>query len=336
MTAERSVGLDCGRTVAVVAVVFVHTQANVPFTTACDVATRFAVPFFFLLAGFFLRVPAGPIAPALRQVALRTLAPFALWLAIYLLWFQPPMSDWRSPIFLVKLLVQGGPAHHLWFLPSLAVSSALLLVLLKRGAAPGTVAAIAAGLYLVGLLFGAYHDAVFGGDFFWNTRNGPFFGFPFMAIGALIARSPVRPTLAASLAILVAGAALHAGEIVTLDRFGVRFEHDQLLGTLPYALGFFLTAMNLPANAATSALARLGPYSLGIYCVHLLAIEGVQAALAPVAPTPPTSPYLVGLLAAVLSIGFCAVLVQVPALAPLVRTGRRTPAYGKATLRPAG
>jgi len=335
MTTERSTGLDCGRAVAVIAVVFGHVQTLGSTTTAYDVAVRFAVPFFFLLSGYFFRAPAGPLTPALRRLAIRTLGPFALWLAIYLLWFQPPASDWRSPIFLAKLIVQGGPAHHLWFLPSLAVSSALLLVLLKRGAGAGVIAAVAAGLYVVGLLFGSYHDVVFGGGFFWNTRNGPFFGFPFMAIGWLIARRTVRPTLEAALWILLAGAVLHAGEILTLDRFGVRFEHDQLLGTLPYALGFFLVAMNAPRNAATSLLARLGPYSLGVYCVHLLAIEGVQAALAHTAPALGTMPYLVGFLAASASLGFCVALARVPALAPLVRTGRGRPERGTPSLVPA-
>jgi len=156
-----------------------------------------------------------------------------------------------------------------------------------------------------------------------------------MAIGWLIARRTVRPTLEAALWILLAGAVLHAGEILTLDRFGVRFEHDQLLGTLPYALGFFLVAMNAPRNAATSLLARLGPYSLGVYCVHLLAIEWVQAALARSAPALGAMPNLVGLLAAALSVGFCLVLARVPALAPLVRTGRRRSGRVGASLVPA-
>ncbi|WP_062207076.1 acyltransferase [Aureimonas sp. AU12] len=336
MSTDRSIGLDVGRAIAVLTVVFGHAQTGIVGTTAYDIGARFAVPFFFLVSGFFLRRPDAPLAMSLVRLAQRLLLPFALWLAIYLAWFEPPASAFLDPIFLVKLIVQGGPAHHLWFLPSLAVSLALFLVLLDRGAGPRTVLAVATGLYVLALVFGAYHDALTGsGRFVWNMRNGPFFAFPFLAAGWWIARAPQRPGLAASVALMAAGAALHTAEILTMDRYGLRFEHDQLLGTLPFGVGFFLVMLNLPASRPARWLARLGPYSLGIYCMHLLFIE-ISLSWEARGILPPLdagfSPYLRGLLVAIACVATCALAASVPWLRPFVRHGGRQAPY---TARPA-
>lgn len=335
MGRERLQGIDCGRAIAVLVVVFGHAQVQVPHTTAYDVMARFAVPFFFMLAGYFFRLPEGPLLPALLKLCARFLVPFAIWLAIYLLWFQPPIEAFGSPLYLARLLVQGGPAHHLWFLPSLAVSSGLLLLLLRCRVHPAAVAAIAVALYLAGLVFGAYYDVLLShGRFVWNMRNGPFLGFPFMVAGWFIARSPRRPGLGLSLVVLASGALLNAVEILSLDSFGVRFEHDLLLGTVPFGIGFFLVALNWPPTAAGRLLARIGPYSLGIYCVHLLCILIVDAMLGQDAAS--ASPYLVGFLAAMASLAICYGTSRIPRLSPLVRSpARRSREARRGVLMPA-
>lgn len=325
MSTERSTGLDVGRAIAILTVVFGHAQTSIVSTSAYDIGARFAVPFFFLISGFFLKRPELPLAISMVQLAQRLLVPFAVWLAIYLLWFEPPLGAFLDPIFLAKLAIQGGPAHHLWFLPSLAVSLALFLILLDRGAGPRTILTVAAGLYALALLFGAYHDALTGeGRFVWNMRNGPFFAFPFLAAGWWIAQAPGRPGLAASLALMGAGAALHTVEILAMDRYGLRFEHDQLLGTLPFGIGFFLVMLNLPASRPARWLARLGPYSLGIYCMHLLFIEfslslEARGILPPLDAGP--APYLRGLLVAIACVTTCSLAARVSWLRPYVRHG---------------
>ena len=334
MTPERLQGIDCGRAIAVLAVVFGHAQVQVPYTTAYDIMARFAVPFFFLLAGYFFKLPDGPFVPVLGRMVARFMVPFFIWLAIYMLWFEPSLAEWSSPMFLAKLLIQGGPAHHLWFLPSLTISSALFLLLLWCRVNPAVIAAIAVALYAIGLAFGPYYDLITGGGrFFWNMRNGPFYGFPFMVAGWLIARMPRRPGLGVSLMVLLAGIVFHAGEILALDRFGLRFEHDLLIGTVPFGIGFFLVALRIPATALGRLVARIGPYSLGIYCIHLLIILVADAMFGD--PWAMRNPYMVGLFAATVSLAICYALSHVPHLAPLVRTPSRRRAREPAPLLPA-
>lgn len=121
-----------------------------------------------------------------------------------------------------------------------------------------------------------------------------------------------------------AGAALQTTEILAMDYYNPRFEHDQLLGTLPFGVGFFLVMLNLPASRPARLLARLGPYSIGIYCLHLLFIE-ISLSLEARGVLPPLdaglAPYLRGLLVAIACATTCALAARVSWLRPFVRHG---------------
>lgn len=324
MKKDRLQGIDCGRAIAVLVVVFGHAHVPVQETSAIDIFARFAVPFFFLTSGYFFKVPDGKLLPALLKMTATFLLPFFVWLAIYLLWFQPPAEVFRSPIEIARLLIQGGPAYHLWFLPSLAVSSALMLILLRLDIGERALILAAVGLYLTGLVLGPYYQVLVGeGDFIWNMRDGPFLGFPFLVIGWYLARNSIRPSLQVSLAVLAFGACLNAAEILTMDAFHIEFEHDLLIGTIPYGVGFFLVALAWPMNAAGQLLARIGPYSLGIYCVHLLVIEAIYSVIGRYDGGEAKYPALVGAAAILISLALCWTGARLPLFSPFFRTGKK-------------
>jgi surface polysaccharide O-acyltransferase-like enzyme len=271
---ERITGIDCGRFVAVIAVIFIHARTTRPESLAAESAARFAVPFFFMTAGFFLSHPGTALLGAAGRVCRRLLVPFLVWLAVYLLWFRPGLSEFRHPKYLALLLIRGGPANHLWFLPSLAFCSILLLGALRAGAGLRTLIAMAAGLYVIGLLLGAYYGPLTGRAHFpWDTRDGPFFGLPFMVAGYAIARTRLAVGPMTALALFLAGGAIQGAETWGLQAAGFDIMHDQMIGTTLFGAGFFLLARTWTETPLTLALARLGRYSLGIFVVHVLVLQ---------------------------------------------------------------
>lgn len=278
--AHRIVGLDCGRLLAVVAVIFIHAQNGTAFGAMAELLSRFAVPYFFVQAGFFLSRIARPSLADAGRTLQRLYLPFAIWVALYLvIWIHPAPDDFRHGKFILSLLVQGGPVYHLWFLPSLALCSLLLLLAIRLNLRGAQLAILCAAMYGLALVLGNYLTPLTGhAPLFWDTRTGPLFGFPLMAAGLTVARLGGPPRLLSTLLLLGGGALLMIAEVSILQRHGYPVRHDLLLGTFAFGLGAFLLASRIPAMAPTTLIAQVGRYSLGIYAMHFLFLEIIGAA----------------------------------------------------------
>ncbi len=135
----RHKDLDWVRTVSAACVVLLHTSSiyvhrysrltilGVTPALLMNQITRFAVPVFFLLSGLGLGISKRPMKlPDFWLCRLRKLAvPYILWsLFYYLLDGYEKLAGARgfpqvsAPVF-GQLLLRGGAASHLWFLPVL-------------------------------------------------------------------------------------------------------------------------------------------------------------------------------------------------------------------------
>lgn len=101
-------------------------------------AARFSVPMFLLLSGFSLGLAGGPPPrrPFWKKKALQTLPPYLLWTGIYTLsnvdFHLPDLaSRCRDPLWVVKTVLTGQAAPHLYFIPIL-LQLYLLYPLLAR------------------------------------------------------------------------------------------------------------------------------------------------------------------------------------------------------------
>lgn len=134
---ERRADVDWVRTASMLGVIFLHASSGfvsrpsrfslLGMTPAllCNQAARFSVPVFFLLSGLGLglsRREAGLPGFWLRRIR-RSVLPYVLWSAFYFL----QSSRFRLSALLShgglrafgRLLLTGGAASHLWFLPVL-------------------------------------------------------------------------------------------------------------------------------------------------------------------------------------------------------------------------
>ncbi|WP_454762126.1 acyltransferase [Caulobacter segnis] len=318
----RLVGIDAARLIAFLFVILIHTAvppgpraAGVHPDGVVNQLARWAVPFFFIASGYF----AGRTSRSTFEVIFtlfKRIAPiFFVWSLLYIAVTPGGVGRMSSISFDILWLIRGGPGYHLWFLPSLFVSLSLLHVL--KGAPRAVLWSTAGLLYAVGLLLGSYKGCLGLTQFFWNMRDGPFFGLIFIAMGFELARTGFRPTLTTGIGICAAGAIVQLGEAFMLDRhFGKPFSsNDFLLGTLAYGLGTFLVAMRLPEAKISVELSKLGRYSLGFYAVHLFFVLGLNAIL-PIATLPER--LMVSLLTACGSIALVLTLARVRPLRWLI------------------
>lgn len=165
---------------------------------------RIAVPFFFVSSGFLLFRKTDLYdlnTDRIKAYILKTVRLFGVWMVVLL-----PFGH-----------------RHLWYLSALIVAAALLSILLKKGVKIGVIAALALALYVIGLCGDAYRsllDPLMANpvlrlpilamdNLIPTTRNGLFFGFVYMLMGALFAhRRIVIPKVVSFFGLLVSLAGL--------------------------------------------------------------------------------------------------------------------------------
>lgn len=340
---QRLAGVEVLRVVAIAAIIVIHLIAasGVPvgqgwdLATSLDQAARFAVPFFFVIAGFFwdrkARQAANPWQVSLDQ-ARRLLRLFLLGSLIYLLPTNFFGSLAEGPLGPLKWtywnlasavrdpfrVLQQGTRVHLWFLMALTCCTLLTGWTLRRlgMGALLVLSAVCYGIALSGKPYAAtgWGLAMPAGV---ELRNGPFFGWIYFVAGALLSRHG-RPSPAwfwPGVGWAVFGAAIHGLEVNFLhERYGVPCAQEFVLGTLPLGVGVAMVALSGRIASPLKGMAILGPHVLGIYLVHQAFVDLLL----------PLKPGLVGSLAAWLLLG-----VPVVGLASwgLTRTLNRWPAW---------
>ncbi|WKL58480.1 acyltransferase [Asticcacaulis sp. ZE23SCel15] len=279
----RLAGIDLFRFLAFVAVLIIHTVSQtegvININSLAQHASRFAVPFYFIVSGYFFCRFSGPAFEGIKKVIFRIVPVYFFWLLIYLVFF-PKGWPWFTGIHRIAEFLVGGGAigYHLWFLPTLASSLVLYLVLRPLGFK--VMFAVAAILFAVGLMFGPYREML--GlpslrikGFHWYTRNGPFFGFLFVVAGAYIATYKARIGLGAAAALIALGLGLQILESYLLWRFadGTFLSTDFTVGTALFGVGIFFIALRWPERLTHPWLLHMGRLNLWMYCIHMAFIH---------------------------------------------------------------
>ena len=297
----RLAAVDTLRVIGVVAVMVIHAA---PFAhgparlgavwdaaTLANQAARFAVPMFFVFAGYFWArrgdTPAA-LASGARTMVPRLVGRFALWSLIFMIPFESDRIFRRFPEGFLRNLqanVTWGATHpgtvllqgtsgHLWFLMSLAMTVALV-ALLRRVCTTRTVLLLGAGLFAASLLAGAYRRTALGFALLFNPRNGPGFAVLPVALGCWLAgRTPSPRWATIGLGLLGGGALLAAGELQWLhNHHGTTLAQDLVIGTFSMGVGAALLGLAGPAWLRVPRLAALGPLVLGVYVAHPILVD---------------------------------------------------------------
>lgn len=279
--APRLPGIDALRLLAALCVVALHVDTSSfpffggPLDDQLRLAARWAVPYFFLVTGFFLA--RRPPEEALRIALPRALLVAAVANALLLPY------DWRwegGRATLARLATPDvlalGVQVHLWYL-SANVLALLVLLAIAHYRAWRVGWLVGAAVWLLLCATGAYWPTA--GSGFVTARA--FLGVPCMLAGMALARR--TPGRAASWLLVAAGLALQALESRLLSaHWGTRVhDYEFLAGTLPLAIGVFGLGQILRGEGLLQRIASLGARcALGVYVLHpyLLQAGGVWLA----------------------------------------------------------
>ncbi len=268
---KRIESVDSIRLLAIISVIVIHTTpfANNPYNSdtyyrasiIINQLARFAVPFFFVISGFFwgLKIRSGedPFSVT-KAMALRISTIFLAWSFIYLLPYNLSaifeygllgpikVAYWNALNLLEepgKLFLQGTKVH-LWFLVGLLFSLYISLVFVNRKA-DKSLLIFAFSLYVVGVLFKSYVDTPIGFNVDFNTRNGPFFSTLLFSSGYFLSKNkPNEKWFVYGLGLFFVGCIFHFIEIYTLMKlFGTNMKHDYVFGT--YLMGVGAAVLSL-------------------------------------------------------------------------------------------
>lgn len=264
---DRSYGIDAFRLLAAFCVISLHSGIyptfNEDVVVQLRLISRWAVPFFFMISGYFLaQKHASPTRAAAPLARATLIFIFATLIMMPLRVYQQGVRGALAAV-LSDGFMMNGSYYHLWFLSAMVVALLIILIVdqfeIRELLAP--IAGLLALFFLSCTYFSISEEAT-------NVARH-LAGVPFIYLGMLMSHH--RLSMRRSVVLVILGAALQSLEAHAISTmyhesaFGYQF----LVGTIVLSIGVFGIAAAMPDRAGTRWLGILGArYALGIYIVH--------------------------------------------------------------------
>lgn len=274
-------GINNYKLVAALLVIAIHTSPLTSLSPEADfvltrILARTAVPFFFMVTGYFV-LPRAVLHPDqafayLKRILLIYLMASLLYLPVNL---YAGHFENLTLAKLLKMMFLDGTFYHLWYLPALMLAFVLVLVWMRM--LPMYLTGILTfALYLMGLFGDSYYGflpetswlhgfytLIF--EFFEYTRNGLFYAPVFLFLGCLLATEK-RPARSLSLMGTAAFSILLIAEGYTLHLLEVQRHDSMYLFLLPLMYVLFSALMDLKLPNVMRYLPS--DFPLLIYLLH--------------------------------------------------------------------
>lgn len=299
---SRNLSVDIVRVLAILGVISIHTK---PFLVPAEFSSshydffyvlinqlsRFAVPFFFVISGYFWGRGADASQRYLGFAWQRSkqlvfllfvwsivyLAPYNLWgfvdvgvLGPLKLAYWNDLEVFKHPLYLLL----SGTKVHLWFLVALISATLVCGIFLEMGWRKCLPVA-AVGLYVIGVLAKAYKATPWGIHLPFDSVFGPFFSTLLFVTGYWLSRCELRSDwFTYGLVLYLVGVLLHGSEIWYLQQqYGTPPIHDYVFGTYFMGVGVAMMALAKPTQFRFKLLPTIGSYTLGVYLSHFIFVD---------------------------------------------------------------
>lgn len=280
--------IDYFRILAAVLVIAIHISPLMDINPTADfvltrIIGRTAVPFFFMITGFFLFENGNPELLTLRRTVWRILKIYVLAIILYL-----PLTVYNgyfnslSLFKLIQDIAVNGTLYHLWYLPALITGISVTYLLIKYiGKRNALILSIL--FYLIGLGGDYYYALIkdfpilkemYRGIFKYcdYTRNGFFMAPIFLMLGGYLPSVKQYLSKKACLLLTCLSFLLLAKEaLLVADIKNIR--HDSMYFLLPLVV-FFICLFLLKYKGPRSVLSK--DVSLLVYVLHPMVIVIVR------------------------------------------------------------
>jgi surface polysaccharide O-acyltransferase-like enzyme len=294
--------VDVFRFIAIIAVVVIHTSPfrfvdeGLKFQIADIVinqSSRFAVPFFFVISGYFYGYKFNQdkvLTDLVKRTVCKLALIFCFWSLFYILPFNVigvinelgyigliKVVYWKVNYFFNNplMLFFQGTGKHLWFIPSL-ICAVLVSSIFLYYKAYRMLAFVATGLFILGVLGTSYSSTFIGIELDFNARNGPFFSTIFFVIGIYLNFIKINQSTLLLLGIILfmLGWAGQLTEVYFLrDVGGTYSEPDFVFSTLAFGSGFAMVSLSNAKIFKVDKLSGLGRRTLGVYVIHMVYVD---------------------------------------------------------------
>ena len=298
MTKERQYGgLDYFKLAAAFLVAAIHTSPLASFSADMDfiftrVIARVAVPFFFMVTGYFLlpqyvfgrSMDRRPLLRCLKKLLYLYLTGIFLYLPVNLYAGQfrdPGIRDF------FRMVLLDGTFYHLWYLPAAVLGVWIVWFTGRRMPFKGLMGILLV-LYLIGLFGDSYYGAAeqipvlkksYGVLFAVSsyTRNGVFYAPVFLAMGAGNGKTQNRGSrytvmnhggIAVNITGLILSAGMMTAEGILLHRLDLQRHDSMYIMLLPVMFFLFRLLLSVRCRPVKS----LRAISTWIYLIHPLCI----------------------------------------------------------------
>jgi hypothetical protein len=263
-TKKRAYGIDAFRLLTTLFVVTAHGGRfeHFPETVhdAVAIAGKWAVPFFFVVLGFFTGRSTDKNRTIPQMIRIGVMFLLASLMMIPLDIAQEGVHGAITTVS-TYFMICGGH-FHLWFLSSL-IMGLLVIRITDEMEISWLLPVLAVGALLVAVWLGTYWT----GDSVNLGRH--LISIPYLWFGTLLAKN--RLSTRTSLYMIAGGIVLLIGETAVLYQLGRGpWEAPSFLGAVPFALGMFGVASNLPNTPFIERVGKLGMRFTGcIYVTHV-------------------------------------------------------------------
>lgn len=249
-----------------------------------NVLARIAVPFFFATAGYFFTIKilnSDDKRKILIDYFKKIIILYLGWSLIYLYFDVQAIMRHTDNVYAIifqyiKNLILFGTHFHLWYVVASIMAIFLLYISLVSKEVKSFFI-ISLLLYIVGLLGDSYFGLIKQNEFLLdifksyfkilgNTRNGLFFAFPFIMMGAIIYLKPNKSRNNYIYAII--SFILLVVESFILKYYKIPKDYNLYIMLLPFTYFFlsYLLSLEIKINKSITNTAR--SYSMGIYFIH--------------------------------------------------------------------
>ena len=277
--------LNAIKIIAAFFVVCIHIRFPGDMGNAVVAVARFAVPFFFMVSGFFSYYPdstrlAAKYKRKISHIGVIFAGSFLLYFAYDVLanFMNGTLSTYLSQKFSITSIAELVIFNHvrvmeaLWFLPALIYATLIFYFLEKKGVTKKLYFLIPV-LLLSGILLREVPEFMENAPAVMNKayiyRNFVFVGLPFYMLGHFIRVNEEKLKERLTYPILAVMMLIGTAEAVAVDL--LHTQKSVYVGTIIAVAAFFVLALKAEGKVKISPLAAMGAnYSLYVYTLHIL------------------------------------------------------------------